>query len=109
MQRETDHGTPVHPTTGERVPKGWVPTGQSVKRLAITLYTTPRDRDRRNSRNLQVLTLAQWQRLTSDEQFSVDGTPIQAWVSPKSFIDFDEEAGHVIDAMDRLDRAIACL
>lgn len=56
-----------------------------------------------------MLTLAQWQRLTSDEQFSVDGTPIQAWVSPKSFIDFDEEAGHVIDAMDRLDRAIACL
>lgn len=56
-----------------------------------------------------MLTLAQWQRLTSDEEFSVDGTPIQAWVSPKSFIDFDEEAGHVIDAMDRLDRAIACL
>ena len=34
---------------------------------------------------------------------------IQAWLSPKSFIDFDEEAGHVIDAMDRLDRAIARL
>lgn len=109
MQRETDHGTPEHPTTGESVPKGWGPTGQSMKRLAITLYTTPRDRDRRSSRNLQVLTLAQWQRLTSDEQFSVDGTLIQAWVSPKSFIDFDEEAGHLIDAMNRLDRAIARL
>lgn len=33
----------------------------------------------------QVLALAQWQGLTSDEHFSVDGTLIQAWASHKSF------------------------
>lgn len=32
-----------------------------------------------------VLGLAQWERLTSDEHFSVDGTLIQAWASHKSF------------------------
>ena len=33
----------------------------------------------------QVLASAQWQGLTSDEHFSVDGTLIQAWASHKSF------------------------
>ena len=33
----------------------------------------------------RVLDLAQWQGLTSDEHFSVDGTLIQAWASHKSF------------------------
>lgn len=32
----------------------------------------------------RVLTLAQWQRLSSDEHFSVDGTLIAAWASHKS-------------------------
>jgi len=37
----------------------------------------------------QVLALAQWKKLTSDEHFTVDGTLIEAWASMKSFVPKD--------------------
>jgi transposase len=37
----------------------------------------------------QVLLLAEWQELLSDEHFTVDGTLIQAWASMKSFVKKD--------------------
>ena len=35
--------------------------------------------------NTQVLRIAEWQSLISDEHFTVDGTMIEAWASVKSF------------------------
>lgn len=37
----------------------------------------------------QVLRIAQWQKLVSDEHFTVDGTLIEAWASMKSFVKKD--------------------
>jgi transposase len=37
----------------------------------------------------QVLQIAQWQNLISDEHFTVDGTMIEAWASVKSFVKKD--------------------
>lgn len=37
----------------------------------------------------RVLALAEWKKLLSDEHFTVDGTLIQAWASPKSFVKKD--------------------
>lgn len=37
----------------------------------------------------QVLRIAQWQQLVSDEHFTVDGTLIEAWASMKSFVKKD--------------------
>jgi len=37
----------------------------------------------------QVLHIAQWQKLISDEHFTVDGTMIEAWASIKSFVKKD--------------------
>lgn len=34
----------------------------------------------------QVLAIAEWQKLVSDEHFTVDGTLIEAWASMKSFV-----------------------
>ncbi|NGY06985.1 IS5 family transposase [Solimonas terrae] len=39
----------------------------------------------------RVLVLAQWQKLTSDEHFSVDGSMIEAWASHKSFVRKDDD------------------
>lgn len=50
------------------------------------------NRDRLLSKTLareffdRVLAIAEWQGLVSDEPFSVDGTLIEAWASPKSFV-----------------------
>ncbi|HQE11085.1 MAG TPA: IS5 family transposase [Bacillota bacterium] len=37
----------------------------------------------------EILTLAQWRKLTSNEHFTVDGTLIDAWASQKSFVPKD--------------------
>ncbi len=40
----------------------------------------------------RVLMLAEWQKLLSDEHFSVDGTLIEAWASMKSFVKKDDNS-----------------
>ena len=48
----------------------------------------------------QVLALADWAGLTSDEHFSVDGTMIEAWASHKSFVRKDQAAASRHDDQD---------
>lgn len=49
----------------------------------------------------QVLALADWAGLVSDEHFSVDGTMIEAWASHKSFVRKDQAKAGQDDDQDR--------
>src|SRR5437588_1410366 len=69
--------------------------GMNIDELAWNHSTFSANRDRLFSDAMtqrffaQVLRIAEWQNLISDEHFTVDGTLIEAWASMKSFVKKD--------------------
>jgi transposase len=69
--------------------------GMNIDEAAWNHSTFSANRDRLFSENVaqrffaQVLRIAEWQDLISDDHFTVDGTQVEAWASMKSFVKKD--------------------